>query len=127
MIQAGVANLIAESPQAHGIFDAPAETTRKVYCTVKSVGQTEVYQAKAAGLNPELKLILAHAFEYKGEKLLEYQGERYGIIRTYRTETDGIELTIQKVTGNAKPIPVPDTPVTTETPAETEPEVGTDV
>ena len=101
MVRADVCYLIAESPKAHGIFDAPEETKRKVYCTVKSVGQTEVYQANAVGLNPELKLILAHAFEYKGEKLAEFREERYDIIRTYVNEADGIELTVQKVTGNA--------------------------
>jgi SPP1 family predicted phage head-tail adaptor len=101
MIRARVAELITEAPKAHGIFDTPAETTRKVYCTVKSVGQTEVYQANAIGLNPELKLILAHAFEYHGEKALIYDGERWKILRTYVNEGDQIELTIQKTDGNA--------------------------
>lgn len=101
MMKAGVAWLIAENPQAHGIFDEPEETRRKVYCTEKSVGQTEVYQAKAAGLNPETKLVLAHDFEYRGEKLVEYAGERWKILRTYVTEEDGIELTIQRERGNA--------------------------
>jgi SPP1 family predicted phage head-tail adaptor len=99
MILAKVAYLIAEDPKAHGIFDAPAETMRKVYCTEKSVGQTEVYQANAVGLRPERKLILAHAFEYHGEKQLEFGGERYAIVRTYVNEGDQMELTIQK--GNA--------------------------
>ena len=101
MVRADVCELITEAPEAHGIFDTVTETKRKVYCNVKSVGQSEVYQAQAAGLNPELKLILAHAFEYKGEKIAEFRGERYGIIRTYVNEADGIELTLQKETGNA--------------------------
>lgn len=100
MIRAKIAYLIAEDPEAHGVLDDPAETLRKVYCTEKSVGQSEVYQARGTGLNPELKLILQHAFEYHGEKLLEYQGTRYDIIRTYR-DADTIELTIQRVIGNA--------------------------
>jgi len=107
MVRADVCELIAESPQAHGIFDAAAETKRKVYCTVKSIGQNEAYQAMAAGLNPELKLVLAHAFEYKGEKLAEFRSERWRIIRTYITEADSIELTIQKETGNAADPPEP--------------------
>ena len=101
MVRADVCYLIAEDPKAHGIFDEPEETQRKVFCTVQSIGQSETYEAKAAGLNPELKLILAHAFEYKGEKIAEFRGERYGIIRTYVNEADGIELTLQKETGNA--------------------------
>lgn len=101
MVRADVAYLIAENPKAHGIFDEPEESLRKVYCTVRSVNQSEAYQAQAVGLNPELKLILAHDFEYRGEKLLVFHEERYRILRTYVTEADGIELTIQRETGNA--------------------------
>ena len=101
MIRARTAELIAETPAAHGVLDDPAESLRKVFCTEKSVGQTETYQARATGLNPELKLVLAHAFEYHGEKQLIYCGERYEILRTYRTETDSIELTVPRVRGNA--------------------------
>ena len=100
MVRADVANLIAESPKAHGIFDAPTESTRKVYCTVKSVGQNEVYQANAVG--------------YKGEKQLTFQNERYDIIRTYVNEGDQIELTIQKVTGNGAELPPAPEPNPTE-------------
>ena len=114
MIRAKVAYLIAEDPAAHGIFDAPAETMRKVYCTEKSIGQTEKYQAAAVGLNPELKVILAHDFEYDGEGLCELDGKRYQILRTYVTEADGIELTLQRVTRNAGHLPDPE-PVNTET------------
>lgn len=101
MVRADVCILISENPKAHGIFDDPEETGRKVYCTVRSVGQTEVYQAQGVGLSPELKLILQHDFEYRGEKLLVFHDERYRILRTYVTEADGIELTVQRETGNA--------------------------
>lgn len=101
MLKADVCTLIAEAPGAHGIFDSPAEAGRTVYCTVKSIGQTEVYQAMAAGLSPEVKLVLSHDFEYHGEKLVEFHGIRYRILRTYVTEEDGIELTVQREEGNA--------------------------
>ena len=60
------------------------------------------------GLNPELKVILAHDFEYDGERLCELDGVKYEILRTYITETDGIALTLQRVARNAKPVPVPE-------------------
>lgn len=102
MVRADTLILIAESPAAHGVFDDPVETTRTVFCTEKSISQTETYQAQAVGLNPELKLILAHAFEYGGEKLCQYKGIRYKILRTYHNEGDQMELTVQRVDGNAE-------------------------
>lgn len=105
MMRADVLTLIGETPKARGIFDTPAESLRTVYCTVKSVGQTEAYQAKAGGLNPELKIVLAHDFEYQGEKRCEFGGIRYEILRTYVTEKDGIELTLQRIEGNADVTP----------------------
>ena len=54
---------------------------------------------------PELKVIVPHDFEYAGERLCELGGVKYHILRTYITETDGIELTLQRVTGNAKVMP----------------------
>ena len=101
MVRADVCTLIAENPKAHGIFEDPQETGRKVFCTVRSVTQSEVYQAQAVGLNPEMKLVLAHAFEYGGEKLVDFQGGRHRILRTYVNEGDQIELTIQRKDGNA--------------------------
>lgn len=103
MLKANVVTLIGENPEAHGVGVDPAETRREVFCTIKSIGQTEAYQAMGIGLNPELKVILSHDFEYGGEGLCELDGVRYSILRTYITETDGIELTIQRVTRNAAP------------------------
>ncbi len=102
MMRAGIVSLIGVNPEAEGVGLDPAELTRRVYCTVKSIGMQEAYQAMATGLNPEIKICLAHDFEYKDEPLLEYGGKRYKIIRTYITEADGIELTCQRVTGNAR-------------------------
>ena len=105
MLKANVVDLITVSPEAAGVGTEPEETKRTVYCTVKSIGMQEAYQAMGIGLNPELKVILAHDFEYEGERLCEMDGVKYNVIRTYVTEADGIELTLQRVTGNARPLP----------------------
>ena len=102
MMKSNVVTLISESPEAHGVGIEPEEAARTVYCTVKSIGMQEAYQAMGIGLNPELKVILAHDFEYAGEELAELDGGRYRILRTYITEKDGIELTLQRVKGNAR-------------------------
>ena len=114
MMRAGVVTLIGESPEARGVLEEATENLRKVYCTEKSIGQTEIYQARGLGLNPEVKLVLAHDFEYQGESTCEYKGVRWRILRTYVTETDGIELTLERMRQNAAE------PVTAE--AEPEPE-----
>ena len=101
MVRADIVTLIGELPGAHGVFETPLENYRKVYCEVRSISQTEAYQARAAGLNPEYRLRLSHTFEYKGERLCEFRNILYSIVRTYMDENDGIELTIQRVEGIA--------------------------
>ena len=117
MMRANAVDLIQVSPEAGGVGTDPAETKRTVYCTVKSIGQQEAYLAMGQGLNPELKVVLAHDFEYEGEGLCELDGVRYEILRTYITETDGIELTLQRVARNAGKLPDPEPdPVTSIAP-----------
>ena len=116
MMKANVADLISVNPEVAGVGTEPTETKRTVYCTVKSIGMQEAYQAMGIGLNPELKIVLAHDFEYQGEPMCEICGQKYRILRTYITETDGIELTLQRIKGNALPLPTP--PATTGSTAE---------
>lgn len=101
MTTSDVVDLIAESPEAHGVFEPVTEKRRTVFCTLKSVGMNETYQAMATGLRPDIKIVLPHAFEYAGEKLCDLNGTRYRIIRAYQTEQDSIELTCQREEGNA--------------------------
>ena len=122
MVKAAIVKLIREDPAARGVGTDPRETARKVYCTVRAIGMQEAYQAMGIGLNPELKVILSQDFEYRGEELCEMNNIRYRIIRTYVTEADGIELTLQRVTGNARKLPDPETETEPET--ETTPETG---
>ena len=112
MLKANVVDLITVSPEAAGVGTARTETKRTVFCTVRSIGQQEAYLAMGQGLNPELKVILAHDFEYEGERLCEMDGVRYDILRTYVTQADGIELTLQRVSRNAKPLPAATTEAT---------------
>lgn len=96
MVRADVLTLIAETPEAHGRFDTPTEVRRQVYCTVRSVGMREAYEALSHGLRPEFVFVLTHSFEYQGEKRCEFHGVEYTVLRTYVTEADGIELTVER-------------------------------
>lgn len=102
MMRANVADLIAVDPEAAEVGSEPEETRRTVFCTIRSIGQQEAYLAMGQGLNPEMKIVLAHDFEYDGERLCEVDGVMYDILRTYVTEADEIELTLQRVKRNAK-------------------------
>lgn len=91
-----VLTLIAEDPKTHGVTNKPKETGRTVYVTVRSVGMNEAYQALANGLQPQFVFILSDYSDYENEKICEYNGTRYRILRTYR-RNQGIELTVEEV------------------------------
>ena len=57
--------------------------------------QTTVYSAAQAGLNPE-QVFEINGFEYNGETEVEFLGERYSVIRTYRTSYETVELTCER-------------------------------
>lgn len=66
------------------------ENERAVFAELRSIGQSEFYQAQATGLKPEIKFVLADFLEYRNEKLIKYTpfGEDveqdYAVLRTYR-------------------------------------------
>lgn len=70
------------------------KSERTVFAKLKSIGQSEFYQAQAVGLKPEIKFVLPDYLEYEGEKQLKYQGysedeeSLYEVIRTYRVNNE---------------------------------------
>ena len=107
MWRQSVLTLVGESPAEHGIFDTHAETKRVVFCEVRSVGYQEFYRALEQDLHPTFVFRLADYAEYQGEKICEYDGVRYRIVRTY-IDRYAIELTVEEATVDYTP------PVTTE-------------
>ena len=67
------------------------DTSRTVFCGLRSIGMKEFYEAQAVDFYPELKFVLADHLDYNGERLCEYKGQRYSVLRTFRT---GQELEI---------------------------------
>ena len=94
--------LISFSPDAHGVGTPTEETKRTVKCQELGLTQAEVYQAGGEGLSPEAKLLIPYDREYKGERELEYRGERWKVIRTdpYK-EWNGVILLIRRKAGNS--------------------------
>lgn len=71
------------------------ETSREVFCGVRSVGMREFYSANSTDFRPELKLVLADYLDYDDETLVDYDGKRYRILRTYRNGQE-LELTLER-------------------------------
>ena len=67
------------------------ETIRTVMADKQSIRQSEFYQAAAAGLRP-LLMFLVMSVEYQGETLIEYDGKRYLVSRTYERPDERTEL-----------------------------------
>lgn len=76
------------------------DVKREVFCSFRSIGQREFYQANATDFHPELKLVLADYLDYDGETLVDYSGQRYRILRTYRTGLE-LELTLERASSEA--------------------------
>ena len=89
---------VSEDNLGNQIID---DTKRSVLCGIKSVGRSEFYAASVEGLKPELVFTM-YQFEYQDESIVEYEGQRYSVIRTYTTGFKEIELTCEKVIGNGK-------------------------
>ena len=74
------------------------ETKRDVFANVDSVGRNDFFAAAQVGLS------LSYVFKtdpsnYQGEDELEYEGQRYGITRTYRASNDVLEIYAGTVVG----------------------------
>jgi SPP1 family predicted phage head-tail adaptor len=77
-------------------------STNEVFCRVRNVTRSEFYTAATANLHPEFVFILSDFTDYSGQKLVEYRGVKYSVIRTYQN-TDNlneIELTVERKIGN---------------------------
>lgn len=99
MIRADVISLVTENPEAHGVFGSVTETTADVFAEIRSVGYSEFYAAKSAGIEPSIVFLLSDYSEYSGEKVVIWDSKRYRVVRTY-TNGQTIELTCEEATND---------------------------
>lgn len=71
------------------------DTRREVFCRLQSIGQSEFYEASAQDFYPEMKFVLADYLDYDDERLIDYNGRRFRVLRTYRTGQE-LELVVQR-------------------------------
>ena len=93
--------LISFSPDAHEVGTDPVSTRRTVKCQEMNLTQADVYQSGGEGLSPDAKILIPYDRDYKGERVLEYKGERWAVIHSdpYK-EYNGVILSIRRVKGN---------------------------
>lgn len=107
-----VCTLIASSLDGRDKYGNPKTTEhrREVFCQVYGITRSEFYQAAMADIHPELTIRLTDFQDYEGESIVEYEGVRYSVLRTYRDsgslhhggglDPNGIELIIGRKIGN---------------------------
>ena len=95
-------HLISFRPDANEVGTDPVEQSRKVMVQELSLTQADIYQSGGEGLNPEAKILIQYDREYKGERELEYKGERWKVIRSdpYK-DWNGVILAIRRKQGNS--------------------------
>lgn len=74
------------------------ETPRTVFCSVNSVTRDEFFEGGRNGLNPSYQITMFR-YDYNGESIVKYEGQRYGVYRTYFGRDDTIELYVERKGG----------------------------
>ncbi len=94
----GVISLVKQTVTVDVLrMESVTETERSVMCEIDSVTQTEFFAAQNSDLKPEYRFTVFFA-DYEGEEIVKYEGERYGIYRTYRAG-DYMELYAERKAG----------------------------
>lgn len=69
------------------------EIEHKVFVEPRGVYSSEFYNAAQLGLKPSITLRLANRADYNDEKVIEYRGKEYDIIRAdWNAQRDRIDL-----------------------------------
>lgn len=74
------------------------EKKTAVFAKIKSVGSNEFHRAGMTGLKPKFVAEI-HSCEYHDEKLVEVDGCRYSVYRTYLNKNKNIELYLDERNG----------------------------
>ena len=67
------------------------EQKRQVYCNVMSISRSEWFDAGRDGFKPAYVFVMFEP-DYEDEKIIEFEGQRYGVYRTYIRQDESIEL-----------------------------------
>lgn len=81
-------------------FETRNDTTgREIFAEQSGVGRSEFYKAAAAGMPPAVVFTVSEA-DYQEERLIDFDGKVYKVIRSYPVPNRKIELVCQGVEPN---------------------------
>lgn len=72
--------------------------TQTVFCSVKNITRSEWAATAHRDLKPAL-CVTVWADEYAGETVAIFEGNRYGIYRTYQPNSEEVELYLERKAG----------------------------
>ena len=99
MDRSNVIKLISETYTQDSIGQyTSVETAKQVFCDVRSVSRSEWFEAGRDGLQPSFVFVI-FAPDYEGEKIVEFEGNRYSVYRTYVAKNEQLELYVEEQGG----------------------------
>ena len=100
-----VIKLISQTLTADELgYPIASETSYETFAKRRSITQTEFFSAGKNGITPDFSFVVNDA-EYHGQRLLEYEGKRYGIYRIYQPNNDTVELYAEYKSGVTDYVP----------------------
>lgn len=77
------------------------EIDTTVFVQPRGVYQSEFYNAAQLGLKPSITLYMTNRADYDGQKVVEFEGKEYTVIRTdWNAQRDGISLICEERVNN---------------------------
>ena len=93
MDRSDVITLISKnSVQTNDYCWVDQETRTEVFCDVRSISQTEWFNAGRNGIDHPAFIFVMNRNEYRGQQIVEFHGQRYGVYRTYMAKNENLEL-----------------------------------
>ena len=87
----------ASEKNKYGVYERTTKQ-REVFCQVDSVTRAEFFGGGRNGLNPQYKFTMFSG-DYEGEDTVIYNGQPYGVYRTFNPEMDRVELYCERKGG----------------------------
>ena len=96
-----IAYLLKDGAKSYDEYlNEKVETVRRmVYVQPRGVYNSEFYNASIVGLHPSITLTLSNRADYEGEKLVEFEGKVYSVIRAdWKAQRDSLDLVLEEKT-----------------------------